>query len=76
MKTTLDDLRKLQPNWDSYGGKKIDPAAIDGAARILARMWYPASWHVIPCSDGSVQIESHSDGLDIEIHIARAESNG
>ena len=75
MKKTLDDLRKLQPNWDSYGGKQIDPAAIDGAARLLNRLEYPASWHVVPCSDGSVQLEWHRDGLDIEIHISRAGSN-
>lgn len=54
-------LRELPADWDSYGAPPIDAATIDRAERFLRRV------NILPCSDGAVQLEWHSDGLDIEI---------
>ena len=50
-------LRLLRKGWGSDGGQPITDAAIEGVERL----------HVVPCSDGGIQIESHADGWDIEI---------
>ena len=54
-------LAELKGNWDSYGGLPIDAAAME-----RAKAWLRNA-AVIPCSDGGVQLEWHSDGCDVEI---------
>ena len=51
----------LPENWDSYGAPRVSADAIRRAARWLE------SVAVVPCSDGGVQLEWHSDGVDFEI---------
>jgi hypothetical protein len=71
----LGQLLTLPRNWDSYGGRPVDPACV----------W--ASWHLlfavmrddsplptlVPTSRGGVQIEWHSRGIDLEIEVVTAE---
>ena len=64
----LDALRKLEPDWDSYGGPRIDERAIVTAEAILT-----TSPSITPTSHnpqgGGVQIEWHCGGINHEIVI-------
>jgi hypothetical protein len=55
----MAELRRLEPNWNSYQGRRITEEAIT----VLA------NFYVTPISDGGVQLEVHQDGFDIEIVI-------
>lgn len=62
------DLRSLQPDWNSYGGKPITEEAIAGMKKLLKLLSTPG-W-VVPLSDGGLQIEWHGkDDFDVEIEI-------
>lgn len=63
-------LRKLAPNWDSYGAPAIDERCIEKAFAIWRQL--SGDWQVVPCTDGGVQLEQHRDGFDIEITVSRA----
>jgi hypothetical protein len=52
-------LESLKPGWDSYDALPISSAAMDTLQ----------SFSVVPCNDGSIQIEIHRDGINIEIEI-------
>lgn len=67
----LAEMRHLLPNWDSYGASMIDRAAIAKAQELLPTL-LPGPWQAVPCSDGSVQLEFHAGGFDIEIHVSNA----
>lgn len=68
---TFDDMRQLGPNWDSYGASPIDPRAIQAAIDLIYCL--PGTWVPIPCADGSVQLERHSGGFDMELLISVAD---
>ncbi len=69
----MDDLLSLGANWDSYGSRPIDPACAIRARNIWRRL--SGQWHVVPCSDGSVQLEQHVGGFDIEITVSKSNSD-
>ena len=58
-------LRTLRPGWNSLGGVPISEAAIHTAEVISSHD--PA---IVPRSNGGVQLEWHTDGLDLEVVIA------
>jgi hypothetical protein len=67
----LNQLRCLPANWNSYGAKQVTPGAIEAAYKLLQEMAthatpYPA---IVPTSDGSVQLEWHTRGIDLELRI-------
>lgn len=62
-------MRHLPRGWDSYDACQISETAIQAALRLLEVL--PGCWHAVPVSDGSVQLEQHSDGVDIEIICSR-----
>lgn len=64
----LSHMKNLEANWDSYGAKRIDKRAIERAKEIAGTL--SGNWQAVPVSDGSVQLESHEDGFDIEIRVA------
>jgi hypothetical protein len=69
-------LSRLKDNWDSYGAKPLDNAVIEKARDVWRRvMRYGERWDAVPGSDGSIQLEFHADGWDIEIHIEAATPN-
>ena len=57
----FDRLKALLPNWDTYGAPSIAPSIL-----AEARAWLD-SVHVIPCSDGGVQLEWHRNDVDVEV---------
>ena len=64
---SLDDMYKLKDNWDSYGGKPIEPKAIEIAKIIMAVL---TDFQAVPGGDGGIQLERHKDGESIEIEIS------
>jgi hypothetical protein len=70
----LAEMRHLLANWDSYGAKMIDGAVIAKAQELLPTL-LPGDWWAVPGSDGSVQLELHANGFDIEIHVSNATQN-
>ena len=68
-------LLELPEGWDSYGAGVISDEAISGAAEVLAKLKLPSEAprpNVVPGSSGSVQLEWHGCGVDVEIHISPA----
>jgi hypothetical protein len=73
----LDDIAKLGPDWDSYGGDPIAPRAIALATDLLrfvdeklSRIAFEQSWPqiVAPRADGGVQIEWGTPPVEIAVH--------
>jgi hypothetical protein len=65
----VNALRHLERNWDSYGAPRVNRQSLLEAAsllRELARAKTPAP-SVVPTSDGSVQLEWHTRGIDLEV---------
>jgi hypothetical protein len=68
---SLNNLRNLEPNWDTYGAPAIAPESIDTAirlARFLPDHAMPEP-SVVPTSGGGVQLEWHQGGFDIEVEF-------
>lgn len=67
----IDEFTKLPKGWDSYGGIPVTLTVAAEAKDFLGYLphW---SWQIVPGSDGSIQIEYHGHGFDIEINIADA----
>lgn len=55
----LESFEQLKPGWDGHGSVPPSAAAID-TARYMT---------VVPGGDGSLQIEMHAGGIDLEIEI-------
>jgi hypothetical protein len=70
----FDVLANLKPNWDSYGAVVPDPRAVAKAKELFWKL--PGLWTVVPCADGSVQLEQHCDGFDIEMQISAVADTG
>jgi hypothetical protein len=65
----IDSLRYLEKNWDSYGAPRVNRQSLTEAANVLqelARPRMPAP-SVVPTSDGSIQLEWHTRGIDLEV---------
>jgi hypothetical protein len=67
----LRELSRLEPGWNSHSAKPIAPE------NILAAMWIlvglanlePPSPVIVPTVRGGVQIEWHTNGVNIEIYV-------
>lgn len=70
----FDALLQLKPNWDSYGAVVPNPRAVAKANQFYLRL--PGSWDVVPGADGSVQLEQHCDGFDIELTVTAFDGSG
>lgn len=70
-KARLDELGKLQPGWNSYGAPSISANARTTAYYLLRQLAGPNTPrpYLVPTSDGSVQIEWHTRGIDLEIRV-------
>lgn len=67
----LNALTSLAPGWDGYRGKPVSFTCAMFAAQLLERVCnekVPAP-SLVPGSDGSIQIEWHINGYDIEIDV-------
>lgn len=68
-------LKTLERGWDSYQGEPIDHPTLDKAvafALLLAPEISSYTPALVPCSDGSVQVEWHAEGWDVELWVQRA----
>jgi hypothetical protein len=71
---TLDDLEevlRLPPNWNSYRARPVDAQAAVAAIELLVETM-PDSLSrptVIPTVRGSIQLEWHTRGIDLEIDV-------
>lgn len=68
---SLARLSDLDEDWDGYGAREIDIAAIETAANFVSAevpddLANPA---VVPTSRGGVQIEWHECGVDLEVQF-------
>lgn len=68
----LASFRHLPLGWNSYGAPMIDRVAISAAQQLLLRGLPAGNWQAVPCPDGSVQLELHEGGIDIEISVSNA----
>ncbi|MCK9597284.1 hypothetical protein M0R19_08935 [Candidatus Pacearchaeota archaeon] len=50
-------------NWDSYGAAAINKKVIEGVRKFLDSIC------IVPVADGTMQIEVHSNGIDLEIYF-------
>lgn len=69
------ELQALEADWDSYGAKVVAHPTLNKAidvALALAPFFPNEPPFLAPCSDGSVQVEWHADGWEIECWVARA----
>ncbi len=71
VQAALDSLRTLVPNWDGYGASAIDPAVIDAAKSLIAKL--PADLvhqpQVVPISNGTLQMEWHDGPKSLELEF-------
>lgn len=66
------EILKLEPNWDSYGAPKIEREQVWKAIGLLCDVMEhetPKPW-VVPTSGGSIQLEWHEGGHDLEVYIS------
>jgi len=68
---TLRGLTTFPEGWDSYRAMAIEAHVVDGAIELLHRIVQhnalkPA---VVPTNRGGIQIEWHTQGVDLEIEI-------
>lgn len=61
----IGDFAHLGHNWDSYGGKRIEPETI-GLAQAFAH-WLPTPDHVTPLPHGGVGFRWSSADIDIDM---------
>jgi hypothetical protein len=75
---TLDEIARLEDNWDSYGAQRPTAAAISAAHVLLGRLWdelgprvndHAVPWAVAPLADGGVQCEWRGATSIIEVEI-------
>lgn len=68
----LGQLLTLPPNWDSYDARPVDLANVWAAWQLLAATLRDDSPPpaVVPTNDGGVQVEWHTQGIDLEIIVA------
>jgi hypothetical protein len=67
----IGELLTLPRDWDSYGGRAVDPACAWAAWQLLLLLMREDSPvpNLVPTSRGGVQIEWHAKGIDLEIEV-------
>lgn len=71
----VDALSALPDGWDSYDGKPLDTTVANTLIELgLSLIPRVQNFYIVPCSDGSATIEWSRDGVNVEIHVAKAGS--
>lgn len=78
VRETLDEIARLEDDWDSYGARKPTAAAISNAHVLLGQLWddlgyrvdeRATPWALAPLADGGVQYEWRGGETAIEVEI-------
>jgi hypothetical protein len=74
LEARADELMQLPVGWDSYQGLPTRRTDLDKAINIALALapQFSSEPQLVPNSDGSVQIEWHVDGYDVEIWVSSA----
>jgi hypothetical protein len=67
----ITELKQLPENWDSYGSRPIQQAAIEKAADLLAilsKLGLPPA-QIFPVPGGGIQFEFQQDRRELELEI-------
>lgn len=66
-----NDLLNLEPNWDSYGGERIEIKWAVEALQLLSQIMVAGapSPSLVPTAPGGVQLEWHANQVDLEIEL-------
>ena len=59
----IESFKKLEKNWDSYGGLPIHPAAIERAKKLVD------GFFVCPISDGNIGISFGDEDIMLVIDV-------
>jgi hypothetical protein len=67
----LQQLAALEENWDSYGARPLDPAALRTAQEIIeqALTWPAPAPRIFPVPDGGIQLEWRAGPVELELEI-------
>lgn len=71
LESRFNEVVSLPIGWDGYGGVPVSFTTAQFAAQMIERLCVanvPAP-SIVPGSDGSLQIEWHSGGFDIELDV-------
>lgn len=65
----LEEISSLEENWDSYGAPVVAPRRISQAYEVIQSVMHDRAPppQLVPTSVGSIQIEWHACGVDLEI---------
>ena len=70
----VEQLAAMEAGWHDGDGEAMDPATLAKAAEmaLLAAPAIPSyrPW-LVPCFDGSIQVEWHAEGWDVELTVSR-----
>ena len=71
LNSRFNDIVSLPRGWDGYAGAPVSFSTAQFAAQMIERLWVPdvPTPSIIPGTDGSVQIEWHAGGYDIELDV-------
>lgn len=67
----LNDLQRLPVDWDSYGALPISRHSVTAAFDVLRQIIFPhtPAPSIVPNSDGTIQLEWHIHGFDLEVKV-------
>lgn len=67
----ISRLGELKANWDSYGGRPIDPYCAMAAIRLVLSLLGPSipTPAIVPLNRGGIQLEWHRRAVDLEIAV-------
>jgi hypothetical protein len=66
----LEDMLRLEPNWDSYNGLPVSRDAVSLMRSLVAMSGFPTLTHLAAMGDGNIGFE-FADGIDAETDMAR-----
>jgi hypothetical protein len=71
IRASVYDLLSLAENWDLYGAAQVKQEFVASAADLLRNIMdeYTPAPAIVPTTPGGVQIEWHTNGIDLEIEV-------